>query len=191
MAQKEVLAVVLVIAAMAAAASAQTGCTSVLFSLAPCLGFIQGTSSTPSSSCCTQLASIVKSQPQCLCQVLGGNAPSIGISINRTQALALPGACNVQTPPVSECNAAGGSTPPSSPSSPTSPSPSSPSTPSTSASPGPQSSSSPSLSAPPTAITGGRTQSTTSSTEGSSAGRMALSIFFLLLVASHFYPGFF
>ncbi|XP_021981395.1 non-specific lipid-transfer protein-like protein At2g13820 isoform X2 [Helianthus annuus] len=59
-----------------------------------------------SSGCCTQLASVVRSQPQCLCQVLNGGGSSLGININQTQALELPKACNVQTPPTSQCNAA-------------------------------------------------------------------------------------
>ncbi|GKV42730.1 hypothetical protein SLEP1_g50108 [Rubroshorea leprosula] len=61
--------------------------------------------STRSSSCCLQLASIIKSQPTCLCSLLNGEASSLGVTIDQTQALALPAACNVQAPPISECNA--------------------------------------------------------------------------------------
>ncbi|TYI66732.1 hypothetical protein E1A91_D09G245600v1 [Gossypium mustelinum] len=89
-----------------AGAKAQSGCTTVLVSMSPCLNFIAGNSSTPSQQCCTQLASVVRSSPQCLCEVLNGGGSSLGINVNRTQALALPGACNVQTPPVSACNGA-------------------------------------------------------------------------------------
>ncbi|XP_065877868.1 non-specific lipid transfer protein GPI-anchored 5-like isoform X2 [Euphorbia lathyris] len=55
-----------------------------------------------------QLTSVVQSQPKCLCTLLngGGGGGSLGITINQTLALSLPGACNVQTPPVSQCNAA-------------------------------------------------------------------------------------
>ncbi|WJZ87129.1 hypothetical protein VitviT2T_006531 [Vitis vinifera] len=84
--------------------AAQSSCTSVIISMSPCLNYISGNSSTPSSGCCTQLASVVRSQPQCLCEVLNGGGSSVGININQTQALALPGACNVQTPPLSRCN---------------------------------------------------------------------------------------
>ncbi|KAL6185763.1 hypothetical protein ACLB2K_041890 [Fragaria x ananassa] len=42
----------------------------------------------------------------CLCQVLNGGGSSLGINVCKTQALTLPGACNVQTPPISQCNAA-------------------------------------------------------------------------------------
>ncbi|PWA85975.1 non-specific lipid transfer protein GPI-anchored 2 [Artemisia annua] len=84
---------------------AQSGCTTALISLSPCLAFVTSNSpSTPSSSCCSQLSNVVKSQPQCLCSLLNGGGPNLGISINQTAALSLPGACNVQTPPVSQCN---------------------------------------------------------------------------------------
>ncbi|KAL0371287.1 UNVERIFIED_CONTAM: hypothetical protein Sangu_0446800 [Sesamum angustifolium] len=89
-------------------ATAQSGCTMALVSLSPCLNYVTGNSSSPTSSCCTRLSSVVQSQPQCLCALLKGGSSSLGIAINQTLALALPGACNVQTPPVSQCNAANG-----------------------------------------------------------------------------------
>ncbi|KAH7859075.1 hypothetical protein Vadar_031280 [Vaccinium darrowii] len=90
--------------AAAQSSSSSSSCTSVLISMSPCLNYITGNSSTPSPSCCKQLASVVQSQPQCLCTVLNGGGSSMGINVNQTQALALPDACNVQTPPVSRCN---------------------------------------------------------------------------------------
>ncbi|PWA87726.1 plant lipid transfer protein/Par allergen [Artemisia annua] len=97
---------VVTMATLYGSAMAQSsGCTSVLVSLSPCLNYITGNTTTPSSSCCSQLSSVVNSQPQCLCQVLNGGASSLGLNINQTQALALPAACKVQTPPTSQCNA--------------------------------------------------------------------------------------
>ncbi|XP_022761078.1 non-specific lipid-transfer protein-like protein At2g13820 [Durio zibethinus] len=98
--------VLVLVAMLCAGATAQSGCTGILISLSPCLNYITGNSSTPSQQCCTQLANVVRSSPQCLCEVLNGGASSLGITINQTQALALPGSCNVQTPPISSCNAA-------------------------------------------------------------------------------------
>ncbi|XWS53960.1 hypothetical protein CRYUN_Cryun10bG0045700 [Craigia yunnanensis] len=98
--------VLVLVAMLCTGATAQPGCTSVLISLSPCLNYISGNSSTPSQQCCTQLANVVRSSPQCLCEVLNGGGASLGITINQTQALALPGSCNVQTPPISSCNAA-------------------------------------------------------------------------------------
>ncbi|MQM14560.1 hypothetical protein Taro_047497 [Colocasia esculenta] len=93
----------------AGGASAQTsGCAMSIVGLAPCLSYITGNTTAPSSTCCSQLSSVVSSQPQCLCLVLNGGAAQYGISLNQTQALTLPSACNVKTPPVSACNALAG-----------------------------------------------------------------------------------
>ncbi|KAE9455010.1 hypothetical protein C3L33_13092, partial [Rhododendron williamsianum] len=134
--------IALVITMLWTGARAQSGCTSVLLSLAPCLNYVTGASSSPSPSCCSQLANVVQSQPQCLCTALSGGGSSLGISINQTLALQLPKACNVQTPPVSECNAANGPA--------TSPVGSPEGTPEESANVAPASPSSSSVSAPPT-----------------------------------------
>ncbi|KAH6816420.1 Bifunctional inhibitor/lipid-transfer protein/seed storage 2S albumin superfamily protein [Perilla frutescens var. frutescens] len=106
------------------AAAQSSDCTNVLISMSPCLNYISGNSSTPSSACCSQLRTVVGSQPQCLCQVLNGGGSNLGLNINQTQAVALPGVCKVQTPPLSRCNAA--ASPADSPSSePDSPNPNS------------------------------------------------------------------
>ncbi|KAJ4954326.1 hypothetical protein NE237_011109 [Protea cynaroides] len=91
-------------------AAAQLSCTNAIVGMSPCLNYITGNSPDPSSSCCQQLASVVQSQPVCLCQVLngGGATATLGIAINQTLALALPAACKVQTPSVSKCNAVNG-----------------------------------------------------------------------------------
>ncbi|KAI3806012.1 hypothetical protein L1987_21901 [Smallanthus sonchifolius] len=111
----------LAIVMLCGVAMAQSGCTTALVSLSPCLGYVSGNSSTPSTSCCSQLANVVQSQPQCLCVFTGdGSGAPPGLNINQTLALALPGACNIQTPPVSRCtdgaNGPTSSTPSGSPS---------------------------------------------------------------------------
>ncbi|KAK3149653.1 hypothetical protein QOZ80_3AG0220450 [Eleusine coracana subsp. coracana] len=98
------------------AASAQSGsgdsdCTSALVSLSPCMDYISGNgTAAPSSSCCSQLRTVVQSKPQCLCSALGSGASSSlsGVTIDRERALGLPKACNVQTPPVSDCSKGSG-----------------------------------------------------------------------------------
>ncbi|KAK2980618.1 hypothetical protein RJ640_011426 [Escallonia rubra] len=100
------MGLVLVLVTILWTGAAAQSCTNVIISMSPCLNYISGNSSTPSSGCCTQLATVVKSQPQCLCQVLNGGGSAMGLNINQTQALALPGACKVQTPSTSRCNAA-------------------------------------------------------------------------------------
>ncbi|CAA6662778.1 unnamed protein product [Spirodela intermedia] len=145
-------AVVLVLVAAVAAAlwtgvAAQSSCDSVILSLVPC--------------CCTQLASVVKSQPECLCSVLSGSA-GVSTTVNQTRALALPGACNVQTPSASLCSAP----PPSS-------SPATPSTPPTNGG---------TKAAPPPPD---------ADTSGGSSSRMAFPVFFCMLFAASFYAGIF
>ncbi|CAA7399193.1 unnamed protein product [Spirodela intermedia] len=159
-------AVVLVLVAAVAAAlwtgvAAQSSCNSVILSLVPCVLYIGGSSSTPSAQCCTQLASVVKSQPECLCSVLSGSA-GVSTTVNQTRALALPGACNVQTPSASLCSAP----PPSS-------SPATPSTPPTNGG---------TKAAPPPPD---------ADTSGGSSSRMAFPVFFCMLFAASFYAGIF
>ncbi|KAL3517596.1 hypothetical protein ACH5RR_020185 [Cinchona calisaya] len=90
-----------------AKAQSSSSCATALMGLSPCLSYVTGNSSKPSPACCTQLGNVVQSSPACLCTLTNGAANSMGLNINQTLALALPGACNVQTPPISQCNAVG------------------------------------------------------------------------------------
>jgi hypothetical protein len=91
--------------APAPATSSSSGCTASILSLAPCLSFTAGSTSSPGASCCSALAGVVRGAPRCLCAVLGGGAAaSFGVTVNATRALELPGKCKVTTPPVSQCN---------------------------------------------------------------------------------------
>ncbi|KAF7818342.1 non-specific lipid-transfer protein-like protein [Senna tora] len=103
-----------VVASVWTQSAAQSGCTSALTSMSSCLNYITGSSPTPSSTCCSQLSSVVQSSPQCLCSVLNGGGSSLGITINQTLALSLPGACKIQTPPVTQCQGGNTNTPTSS-----------------------------------------------------------------------------
>ncbi|MCL7033816.1 hypothetical protein MKW94_004750 [Papaver nudicaule] len=106
----EMVLLVLLATAFATRVTAQSSCSSVIMGMAPCLSYITGnSSSSPSSSCCSQLTNVVQTQPECLCTILNtGAGAALGIAINRTLALALPRACNVQTPSIDRCNAANG-----------------------------------------------------------------------------------
>lgn len=103
---QEVMSIALVLMVMVwGGAHAQSStCTNTLMGLASCLNYVTGNSSTPSPSCCSQLSTVVQSQPRCLCSLLNGNGPNIGVTINQTLAISLPGACKVQTPPLNLCN---------------------------------------------------------------------------------------
>ncbi|XP_022759733.1 non-specific lipid-transfer protein-like protein At2g13820 [Durio zibethinus] len=89
-------------------ANAQS-CTSTLTSLAPCLNYITGNSSTPSSTCCSQLKTVVQSSPQCLCSAFNSGA-SLGNG-NYSNWTQLPGSYQVQTPSINQCNGGTSSTP--------------------------------------------------------------------------------
>ncbi|KAK1309749.1 hypothetical protein QJS10_CPA08g00332 [Acorus calamus] len=174
-------AVVLVAATLIVGSSAQSGCTTAIIGLAPCLNFITGNTSTPASSCCSQLASVVQSNPRCLCTLLNGGGSSFGINVNQTLALALPGACNVQTPPVSQCNAA--TTPAQSPNAASKDSPTTPSNPT------PTSPSTPSASGTPAGNGSKAVPGTSGQSSDGSSNVVSLSIlFFLLSVASYGFP---
>ncbi|CAM0876812.1 unnamed protein product [Alopecurus aequalis] len=101
-----ILLAVAVAALLLVSVSAQSGCTAALIGLYPCMSYISGNETAPTKSCCSQLSSVVKSQPECLCSALGGDSVG-GMTINKTRALELPKACNVQTPPASKCNDTG------------------------------------------------------------------------------------
>ncbi|XP_022771126.1 non-specific lipid-transfer protein-like protein At2g13820 [Durio zibethinus] len=105
----EIVLILVLMGMLWAGANAQS-CTSTLTSLAPCLNYITGNSSTPSSSCCSQLKNVLQSSPQCLCSALNSGA-SLGITINKTLAMQLPGACQMQTPSISQCNGGTSGTP--------------------------------------------------------------------------------
>jgi len=94
--------------------STSQSCTASLVSMAPCLAFLQGgpNNTTPTPGCCTALASVVSTSAACLCQMVNTTNNPLGIPINQTRALALPGACKVTTPPLSQCKSSAVSSPP-------------------------------------------------------------------------------
>ncbi|KAK1697254.1 hypothetical protein QYE76_013951 [Lolium multiflorum] len=96
-------------AAPAPAAAMDAACLNSLLNMSDCLPYVQAGSATarPDAACCPELAGMVGSNPLCLCELLSGAADSYGIAVDYTRALALPGVCRVETPPVSTCAAFG------------------------------------------------------------------------------------
>ncbi|XP_020681540.1 non-specific lipid-transfer protein-like protein At2g13820 [Dendrobium catenatum] len=86
--------------------SEEDDCVAAIVSLQPCTDYITGSSSAPTPQCCLKLATVVSTEPACLCIIVNGGGSQFGIQVNQTRALALPGECKVQTPPASRCNAA-------------------------------------------------------------------------------------
>ncbi|KAK1314684.1 hypothetical protein QJS10_CPA06g00621 [Acorus calamus] len=93
-------------ATTAPAPSPSDDCSTTIYTLTPCLPFVEegnNTAAKPSNDCCSALADIVKSDVRCLCVALK-MASGIGIPVNMTKALSLPQACDIKTPPVSDCD---------------------------------------------------------------------------------------
>jgi hypothetical protein len=92
-------------AAPAPAAAMDAACLNSLLNMSDCLPYVQAGSATarPDAACCPELAGMVGSNPLCLCELLSGAADSYGIAVDYSRALALPGVCRVETPPVSTC----------------------------------------------------------------------------------------
>ncbi|KAK4763568.1 hypothetical protein SAY87_013006 [Trapa incisa] len=83
-------------------------CSTILFSLADCLSYVQtGSNQTkPEKPCCPELVNLVTNSSVCLCKLLG-DPKSTGFDIDVNRALKLPSACDVSTPPVSLCSVLG------------------------------------------------------------------------------------
>nr|DAD34047.1 TPA_asm: hypothetical protein HUJ06_004687 [Nelumbo nucifera] len=66
--------------------------SSCINEISPCLAFISETK--PPSSCCDPLKSVIKSKPQCLCDLIAANAANATQPrINVAQAQKLPAKC--------------------------------------------------------------------------------------------------
>ncbi|VFQ78216.1 unnamed protein product [Cuscuta campestris] len=73
-------------------------CSSVIMKLADCLSFVTNGSTVPKpdKSCCSGLKTVLKANPDCLCE--GFKNTGLGVSLNLTKAVTLPTACNVTAP---------------------------------------------------------------------------------------------
>lgn len=81
-----------------------TPCTvSMISSVTPCLNFITGSSSNgssaPTTGCCDSLKSLLSGGRDCFCLLVTANVP-IQLPINRTLAISLPRACNMEGVPM-------------------------------------------------------------------------------------------
>lgn len=56
----------------------------------------------PEGKCCSGLKTVLKSNPECLCEGFK-NSAQFGVTLNVTKALDLPSACHVSAPSVSNC----------------------------------------------------------------------------------------
>ncbi|XP_057497166.1 non-specific lipid transfer protein GPI-anchored 31-like [Actinidia eriantha] len=92
-------------------------CSGVFLSLADCLSYVTGDGSVkkPEGTCCSGLKTVLKTEPECLCEAFKSSA-QLGVTLNITRALALPSACHLSAPSVSNCGLSiGGGAPATSP----------------------------------------------------------------------------
>lgn len=100
------------IGSMAPGPAGGTDCTTAIFGMSDCLDYVQqGSNATkPVPDCCNELSGLLKTQPLCLCLLLGDTS-SYGIDIDLSRALNLPTSCGLQLPSLSNCPAAPTSSP--------------------------------------------------------------------------------
>ncbi|KAK6916076.1 Bifunctional inhibitor/plant lipid transfer protein/seed storage helical domain [Dillenia turbinata] len=79
-------------------------CSSLILSLSDCLSYVSNgsTATKPEKTCCAGLKSVLKANPECLCEGFKSSA-QLGVVLNVTKALTLPSACHVSSPPLSDC----------------------------------------------------------------------------------------
>lgn len=78
-------------------------CGPRLLPLATCAPFVQGSTPSPSQTCCSNLVDLYNEQPTCLCMLLSFNESSVTpLPLNRTLALQMPNLCNL-APNISDC----------------------------------------------------------------------------------------
>nr|GMC83278.1 non-specific lipid-transfer protein-like protein At2g13820 [Ipomoea batatas] len=114
-----VWAIAVVDSAHHAAPAPAADCGSVILNLADCLTFVTNgsTEAKPQGTCCSGLKTVLKTNAECLCEGFK-NSAQLGVVLNVTKALALPSACHVSAPSVSNCglNIGSSSSPGTSPS---------------------------------------------------------------------------
>ncbi|KAK1293790.1 hypothetical protein QJS10_CPA16g00918 [Acorus calamus] len=85
----------------------QTKCSSEFQKLTACLEFATAKADTPSSSCCTSVTDIRKSDAACLCYIIqqanSGQASIKSLGVQLPRLLQLPTACKLVNASVSDC----------------------------------------------------------------------------------------
>ncbi|XP_024538341.1 protein YLS3 [Selaginella moellendorffii] len=74
--------------------AAQPDCTNEIEQLQPCLAYVEGQVTAPSSDCCKGLLSVHTNRPVCLCILMSSST-----SVNSSTATLLPSICKVDTDP--------------------------------------------------------------------------------------------
>ncbi|XP_016515635.1 non-specific lipid transfer protein GPI-anchored 31 [Nicotiana tabacum] len=87
-----------------AAPAPAVDCNNLVLNLADCLSFVTNgsTEKKPQGTCCSGLKMVLKTDAECLCEGFK-NSAQLGVVLNVTKAMALPAACHVSAPSVSNC----------------------------------------------------------------------------------------
>lgn len=98
-----------VVAAPAPQPTISPECMDAVLNMSDCLPYVESGSTTkhPDKACCPELDGLLQSNPVCLCQLLAGGGESYGVSVDYKRAMALPGVCGLNAPPLSACAAFG------------------------------------------------------------------------------------
>ncbi|XP_039070183.1 non-specific lipid transfer protein GPI-anchored 11-like [Hibiscus syriacus] len=80
-------------------------CSTIIYDMIDCIPFLSGdsTEDKPTVACCSGFKIVVGINAECICEALKSSV-DLGADINLTKAAALPSACQVSAPPISECN---------------------------------------------------------------------------------------
>ncbi|KAL6494562.1 hypothetical protein OROGR_031362 [Orobanche gracilis] len=93
-----------VILAAHSAPAPSVDCSSLVLNMADCLSYVTegSTAKKPEGTCCSGLKTVLKTDAKCICETFR-NSAQLGVTLNLTKALALPAACHVHAPDVSNC----------------------------------------------------------------------------------------
>nr|GMD17643.1 non-specific lipid transfer protein GPI-anchored 2-like [Ipomoea batatas] len=89
--------------------SSPDDCLTNLLNMSDCLNYVQAGSNLtkPDKGCCPELAGLVESHPECLCQLLANPEKIIGVPIELNKALKLPSVCKIDAPSATLCSTIG------------------------------------------------------------------------------------
>ncbi|XP_010473104.1 PREDICTED: xylogen-like protein 11 isoform X2 [Camelina sativa] len=92
--------------------SSPANCLVSMLNVSDCFSYVQVGSNEikPEAACCPELAWMVQSSPECVCNLLGGGAsPRFGVKLDKQRAEQLSTICGVKAPSPSLCSGPEGS----------------------------------------------------------------------------------
>ncbi|CAA0372325.1 unnamed protein product [Arabidopsis thaliana] len=90
--------------------SSPVNCLVSMLNVSDCFSYVQVGSNEikPEAACCPELAGMVQSSPECVCNLYGGGAsPRFGVKLDKQRAEQLSTICGVKAPSPSLCSVLG------------------------------------------------------------------------------------